>query len=154
MTLMCQSLGLKARMCLGFRCTEYNGTPGAGYYIVRQSHAHSAWVEVFTKDGWKTFDPTAEEDSKKHAERQGFLQKIKHLFNFLQFSYGNSIIAYSNDDRTSLLRADGVGDVSGAAGGSARYERAAAFSSGTDQLWSSTKYWTISSGLILALDDA
>ena len=33
MTLMCQSLGMKARMCAGFRCDEYNDTPGAGYFM-------------------------------------------------------------------------------------------------------------------------
>jgi hypothetical protein len=146
MTLICQSLGMKARMCLGFRCTEYNGTPGAGYYIVRQSHAH-AWVEVFTKEGWKTFDPTAEEDSKKQAEQQGLLQKIKHLFNFLQFSYGNSIIAFSNDDRTSLLRRT-ESAMAGAAG-AARYERVRHLR--LDELLSSTGYWTVSSGMILTL---
>src|SRR4051794_39897899 len=50
MVLMCQSLGMNARMVTGFKCDEFNATPGAGYYIVRQSHAH-AWVEVLVKDG-------------------------------------------------------------------------------------------------------
>jgi transglutaminase-like putative cysteine protease len=103
MTLMCQSLGMKARMCAGFRCDEYNATPGADYFIVRQSHAH-VWVEVFTKNGWKTFDPTSDRDSIEQARKAGFWQTVKHFFNFLEFGYGKSVIAYTNDDRTNLVQ--------------------------------------------------
>ncbi|HWE03399.1 MAG TPA: DUF3488 and transglutaminase-like domain-containing protein [Tepidisphaeraceae bacterium] len=103
MTLMCQSLGMKARMCAGFRCDEYNSTPGADYFIVRQSHAH-VWVEVFTKDGWKTFDPTADSDAVEQARKAGVWQKVKHFFNFLEFGYGKSVIAYTNDDRSNLVQ--------------------------------------------------
>ena len=103
MTLMCQSLGMKARMCAGFRCDEYNSTPGAGYFMVRQSHAH-VWVEVFTRDGWKSFDPTSDRDSREQARRTGLILRLRHLLNFLEFSYGNTIIAYNNDDRSNLLQ--------------------------------------------------
>jgi len=43
MTLMCQSLGMQARVVVGFKCDEFNALTGS--YVVRQSHAH-AWVEV------------------------------------------------------------------------------------------------------------
>ena len=60
MTLLCQSLGLQARMVVGFHCDPDSFING--YYLVQQSHAH-AWVEVLTTDGksyqWKTFDPTS-----------------------------------------------------------------------------------------------
>ncbi|HLL89732.1 MAG TPA: DUF3488 and transglutaminase-like domain-containing protein [Tepidisphaeraceae bacterium] len=55
MTLMCQGLGMQARMVIGFKSDEYNGQ--IGRYTVRQSHAH-AWVEVLTLQGWQTYDPT------------------------------------------------------------------------------------------------
>src|SRR5262249_244862 len=55
MTLLCQSLGMDARMVVGFKCDEYNSFNNT--YIVRQSHAH-AWVEVKTPRGWISFDPT------------------------------------------------------------------------------------------------
>ena len=104
MTLMCQSLGMKARMCCGFRCMEYNDVPGADYFIVRQSHAH-VWVEVFTKKGWQTFDPTGDRDSVEQAKQAGLLQKIGHILNALQYGYGHAIIGYSNEDRTNVVQA-------------------------------------------------
>src|SRR4029077_408538 len=62
MAMLCQSLGMNARVVVGFKCDEYNSTPGANYYIVRQSHAH-AWVEVQTPTGWETFDPTSSREA-------------------------------------------------------------------------------------------
>jgi hypothetical protein len=106
MTLMCQSLGLTARMVVGFHCDEYN-TMG-DYYIVRQSHAH-AWVEVLTPDGWKTFDPTSDRDDAEHARQAGVWQNVRHFFDYLEYNYANSVIAYSNDDRTNLIQAADTG---------------------------------------------
>ncbi|HZL34271.1 MAG TPA: DUF3488 and transglutaminase-like domain-containing protein [Tepidisphaeraceae bacterium] len=103
MTLMCQSLGMQARYVAGFHCDEFNGTPGAGYYIVRQSHAH-AWVEVRTPEGWETFDPTSDRDAAEQVRKAGAWQKVKHLFNFLEFTYANAVIAYSNEDRANLIQ--------------------------------------------------
>ena len=103
MTLMCQSLGMRARICAGFRSDEYNSTPGANWYIIRQSHAH-AWVEVLTKKGWVSFDPTSEDDAAEQAKRAGFMQNIRHLFNFLEYTYGHAVIAYSNEDRSNLIQ--------------------------------------------------
>ena len=144
MTLMCQSVGMKARMCLGFRCSEYNGTPGAGYYIVRQSHAH-AWVEVCTPSGWKTFDPTSEYEAKKQADQEGFWQKVKHVFDFLQYAYGNAVIG--NDDRGNLLQRAETAMARAVAGsrsgGLSRFH--------LNQILASTKYWKISSAVILAV---
>lgn len=103
MTLMCQSLGMQARVVNGFKCDEFNGI-GTGYYIVRQSHAHS-WVEVQTiQDGvpvWQTFDPTS---SREGAEDDaGLWRDVKHLFNFLEFTYANAVIGYDNDNRDNLI---------------------------------------------------
>jgi hypothetical protein len=103
MTLMCQSLGMKARMCLGFRCDEFNSTPGADNYIVRQSHAH-AWVEVYTSEGWKTFDPTSSSDADEQARKAGFFQSMRHVWDYLQYAYGNAVITYSNENRSSLIQ--------------------------------------------------
>ena len=59
MALLCQRLGLAARVVTGFKCDEFNTLTGS--YVLRQSQAH-AWVEVLTPDGWATFDPTAADD--------------------------------------------------------------------------------------------
>jgi hypothetical protein len=98
MTLMCQSLGLQARLVNGFKCDEYNDL--GEYYIIRQSHAHS-WVEVLTTAGWRTFDPTtSREETRAEA---GFWQSIKHFIDFIEFKYANSVIAYDNDHRENLI---------------------------------------------------
>ncbi len=55
MVLLLRSLGVPARLVNGFRVTEWN--PIGGYYVVRQSDAHS-WVEAYLRPhGWRTFDP-------------------------------------------------------------------------------------------------
>ena len=103
MALMCQSLGMQARVVTGFKCDEYNDTPGAGYYIVRQAHAH-AWVEVRTADGaWHSFDPTSgNEVGRTHMT---VWQRMKHFFNYMEFSYANSVIAYDNQNQENLVNA-------------------------------------------------
>jgi hypothetical protein len=84
----------------GFKCDEYNDL--GGYYMVRQSHAH-AWVEVKTPTGWKTYDPTS--GNEVGHTRVTFMQRMKHLFNYLEFSYGNSVIAYDNQNQENLVNA-------------------------------------------------
>lgn len=99
MTLMCQSVGIPARFVKGFKCDEYN--PLGGYYIVRQSHAHT-WVEVLTARGWMTFDPTASRQQPR-TMAAGILRSIKHFFDYLEFKWGEKVIAYDTRDRESML---------------------------------------------------
>ncbi len=100
MALMCQSLGMQARVVVGFKCDEYNNV--GGYYQVRQSHAH-AWVEVLTTSGvWKTFDPTSARDS-AGQRAMGMWTRMKHVFDFLEFKWANSVVAYDGDSRDNLL---------------------------------------------------
>jgi hypothetical protein len=147
MTLLCQSLGMKARMCLGFRCDEYNSTPGADYYIVRQSHAH-AWVEVLTKNGWKSFDPTSESDAVEQARHAGTWQKIKHVFDYLQYAYGEAIITYSNEDRTNLIQNTESVMLQVSSRNPSRYDFGRRFQ--LDQLFASKKFLAVFSGTLLA----
>lgn len=101
MTLMCQSLGMQARMVIGFRCDDFN-TMG-GYYRVKQSDAH-AWVEVLTTDGWKSFDPTSGRGGEDAAARGASLwRRVGNFFDYLEFTWANSVIAYDNDNRKNLI---------------------------------------------------
>ena len=99
MALMCQKLGIDARVVVGFKCDEYNAF--GGFYQVRQSHAH-AWVEVLGPAGWRTFDPTSGRDAESVADRTNW-QKFKHLLNFLEFKWGENVVAYDTEARGNLV---------------------------------------------------
>ncbi len=61
MVLLLRSAGIPARLVNGFKVTEWN--PISGYYVVRQSDAHS-WVEAYLQHGgWRTFDPSVQRDA-------------------------------------------------------------------------------------------
>ena len=119
MALMCQKLGLRARVVVGFKCDEYNAY--GGFYQVRQSHAH-AWVEVLGPDGWATFDPTSGRDSGTVADRTAW-QKLKHFLNYLEFKWGENVVAYDAETRTNLVGQLDVAMVNSADAGRDRVTR-------------------------------
>jgi transglutaminase-like putative cysteine protease len=101
MTLLCQSLGLQARMVVGFKCDEYN--PISKQYVVRQAHAH-AWVEVLMPNGtWKTYDPTSGRDPRQGQRQTGLISRIKHFVDFLEYSWATKVVAYDGDSRENLV---------------------------------------------------
>lgn len=56
MTLLARSVGVPARLVVGYRVGERN--PVFSHWVVRESNAH-AWVEAAGADGaWRTYDPT------------------------------------------------------------------------------------------------
>lgn len=56
MAIMARSVGIPARIVVGYRRGDYN--PENGEYIVRKKHAHT-WVELyFPEIGWVEFEPT------------------------------------------------------------------------------------------------
>jgi transglutaminase-like putative cysteine protease len=57
MTLMARSLGMPARMAVGFTSGAYNSKSSS--YIVKESASH-AWTQIyFAKYGWVNFEPTS-----------------------------------------------------------------------------------------------
>ncbi|MCC6423468.1 MAG: DUF3488 domain-containing protein [Phycisphaerales bacterium] len=101
MTLMCQSLGMEARVVLGFKVPTDSYNAYGDYYIVRQSYAH-AWVEVLTSEGWMSFDPTS--GNGDDAVHQASLwQKMRHLFNFMEYKWADSVVAYDTESRQNLI---------------------------------------------------
>ncbi|MCS7034463.1 MAG: DUF3488 and transglutaminase-like domain-containing protein [Phycisphaerae bacterium] len=106
MTLLLQSLGIEARMVTGFRSDEYN-TWGEGFYIVRQSHAH-AWVEVRGPEGWHTFDPTSSRLADATTAGKSIWQQLKHAFNYLEYLWAESVVAYDRESRSGLITATGA----------------------------------------------
>jgi hypothetical protein len=102
MALLCQSLGMDARVVIGFKSDEYNQT--GQWYIVRQSHAH-AWVEVrMPDDTWRTYDPTSGRDPRTEAARNPSLwTRAKHMFDFLEQTWASKVVAYDRETRDNLI---------------------------------------------------
>ena len=102
MTLLCQSLGMQARMVIGFRAGPEDYSDIGDYYIIRQSHAH-AWVEVLTTEGWKRFDPTSSTEYFSQRRSSAWFRSLTDFFDFLQYKWATSIVTYDNDNRLSVL---------------------------------------------------
>jgi transglutaminase-like putative cysteine protease len=101
MTLMCQSLGLQARVVVGFKCDDFNNLTNS--YMVRQNHAH-AWVEVLNdKRQWVIFDPTSGRDLGAGQRNTGFMSRLKHLFDYLEYTWANSVVAYDRESRSNMI---------------------------------------------------
>jgi hypothetical protein len=98
MTLLCQSIGMQARLVVGFKVDDFN--PYGRYYTIRQSQAH-AWVEVRTPDGWTTYDPTSGRDAT--ASEASLWQRTKSLFDFMEYTWQRAVIAYSSESRDNLI---------------------------------------------------
>jgi protein-glutamine gamma-glutamyltransferase len=104
MTLMCQSLGMNARLVSGYKCDEYNAV--GGYFILRQSQAH-AWVEVLVRQGnrlvWETFDPTSGIDASSTARANSIWKRVSHVFDYLEHAWANSVVAYDASSQSGML---------------------------------------------------
>ena len=73
MTLMLRSIGIPARVAVGFAPDMKEKT--LNFYDVRSLHAH-AWVEVYFDDyGWLTFDPTSSKFASDENYEMFFGQK-------------------------------------------------------------------------------
>jgi len=101
MTLMCQSLGIPARFVVGFRCEPEDFNSLGDYFVVKQSCAH-AWCEVFTGAKWETFDPTSGRGT-EGAAAHPYLTDFKKFFDYLEFKWASSVVAYDTGNRRNLI---------------------------------------------------
>jgi protein-glutamine gamma-glutamyltransferase len=91
MTIMLRSLGIPARLVIGFRSGEYNSI--GDNWIVRQYDAHS-WVEAYIQPyGWIEFDPTAPDPQRPKPEIIRFLSNITDA---LDLWWWESIVNYDS----------------------------------------------------------
>ncbi len=100
---LCRSVGIPARMVVGFRASEYSDL--GGYYVVRQSHAH-AWTEVDAGPGigWITLDPTpAAPVAEHHAANAGLLAGIARAWEYLEFNWLRRVVGFDGQTRTAAL---------------------------------------------------
>ena len=101
MTLMCQTLGMQARMVIGFKVDGQDYNSINDQYAVHDSDAH-AWVEVRTPQGWKSFDPTSSLEVRRDPGN-GLLARGRHLLEYVEFTYANAVIAYDSQNRDSVI---------------------------------------------------
>lgn len=75
LVLLARSMGIPARIVVGYRVSEDN--PLTGLAVVRERNAHS-WVEAWVDDKWVTYDPTPFTEIQKRSPTR--LQQIAETF--------------------------------------------------------------------------
>ncbi|MEE8170578.1 MAG: DUF3488 and transglutaminase-like domain-containing protein [Phycisphaerae bacterium] len=102
MTLMCQSLGMPARLVTGYRTGEFNEM--GQFYRVREKDAH-AWVEVQIPGRyWMRFDPTPAV-ARVAAADVGWLAAIRNWYHYLQFEWASVVVSFDAEHGRELMNA-------------------------------------------------
>ena len=102
LTVMCQCLGVRARLVTGFAGGEYDSADQG--YTIRQRDAH-AWTEVYTRlTGWKTFDatPAARFETEPASTAGRWWAKLRNTWRDLEFAWFSSVVGYNDSDRRNL----------------------------------------------------
>jgi len=75
MTIMARSVGLPARLAVGYATGTYD--PDSQFYQVSQAEAHS-WVEIYFSDyGWIAFEPTASRPAIEHGTTGSWVEEAE-----------------------------------------------------------------------------
>jgi transglutaminase-like putative cysteine protease len=99
LAVMLRIRGIPARVVNGYVGGDWN--PYGGYYLIRQSDAHS-WVEAYVRGkGWIQLDPTP--PAPQRAPR--VLSPITYLFDFLQLRWYRYVVNFSFAEQRQLLAA-------------------------------------------------
>ena len=95
--LMARSLGIPARIVTGFLEGEWNAA--GGYFIVRQSDAHS-WAEVYAGrgPGWVRADATPPEGLSPLAQGSGLSEYI----DYLRLKWNRYVVNFSRSDQERM----------------------------------------------------
>lgn len=103
MTLMCQAVGIEARLATGYRAAEFN--EAGQFYRVRKKDAH-AWVEVLLPGrGWTDFDPTPDAGDETRRSQRPWLATMRAWYDFVQFEWANLIVSFEAAHREELWNA-------------------------------------------------
>lgn len=106
LTLMLRSIGIPARLAIGFKGGEYS--PGGKYYQVRELHAH-AWVEAYLrpnalpaslatnavaqqKGAWLILDPTPHRSEDDETADTFGIGALKRLLDLTQLVWTNYVL--------------------------------------------------------------
>ncbi len=58
---------------------------------------------MLTEDGWTTFDPTSGNDAGTARRAAGLWRKMKHFFDFLEYTWANNVVAYDQQSRAGVI---------------------------------------------------
>jgi len=101
MALMLRSVGVPARMVVGYLGGDYN--PNGDYYLVRQRSAH-AWVEAYIGGGWLRLDPTPVDQGPGSVTAQGRVGSATLLIDALRHKWDTMVLGYDLRKQTGLFR--------------------------------------------------
>jgi hypothetical protein len=103
MVLMLRSLGIPARLAVGFLGTDWNAY--GNFFDIRQSDAH-AWVEAHLPGaGWTTFDPTPPDFTRKGALNifARIWSGLNRQFEEMQFRWYRYVVGFDKDTQRNFL---------------------------------------------------
>ncbi len=99
LTLLCQAVGIPARLASGYLATEYNSV--GSFYLVRRRDAH-AWCEVRLPGlGWVALDPSP--TAQRQPGRDSLRATLANLVDFLQFEWVTFVVSFDSDIRRRLF---------------------------------------------------
>ncbi len=103
MTLLCQSVGVDARVITGFVAYEYD--PAAQSYLVLQSNAH-AWVEVRTGPRrYSTYDPTPPATLQElHSTTASITDRLRWVYERFDGTWSEQIIEFDRGAQQEMTR--------------------------------------------------
>ncbi len=101
LTVLCQAVGIRARLVGGFCGGKFNAV--GRFYQFRQKDAH-AWVEVYLPDrGWITLDPSPPTRSRAVVDDDSLLARARRIIEFLQFKWSTVVVSFDADSRAGLV---------------------------------------------------
>jgi len=102
MVLLARSLGMDARVVVGYKGGLYNSF--GDFFVVRHCDAH-AWAEIFVPGrGWTTFDPTpGARDDFIHDQDAAAFKWVWDLVDMMQYSWADKLSNLGTDLRKQIL---------------------------------------------------
>ena len=100
MTVLCQAVGIRARLVGGYYGGEFNDV--GAFYQFRRKDAH-AWVEVFQPNvGWVTLDPSPIAATRTRARDADLGARLRQMLELVQFRWSLFVVSFDKESRQEL----------------------------------------------------